>query len=361
MSVGSSWGGRRLSGSVGGARGGWWAGFTDVQRGWSWGRVAVAGGVSGVLLWFLFSQISVADVTAVLKGASPGLLVVAGGFYVVATVIRAARFGLILEVPVRRLTDLTAVAFAQSMLNNVLPARVGELSFVLLARMTFGSPLARGVGTLIVMRLLDYLGLMVVFVGVSFPRLDDLAPGARVVVAGTTLLLLPALLATVVLARARREHLDRLMRVVPRMALGSGAVRRFRDAALESMGAFSVLRMRRALVVVGGETLLVWLAYFGMYQFLLLAIGVFLPVWQAVIASTLSIFAMAVPWISLAGFGIVESGWVAGLMLVGLEREPAIASAFALHVLTLLVVLPTGLWGWLRARWGGPEPASPDA
>ena len=54
-----------------------------------------------------------------------------------------------------------------------------------------------------------------------------------------------------------------------------------------------------------------------------------------------------IPWIAVAQLGVVEAGWVAGLAVVGVPVENSLPASVILHLLLLIVCVPTGLGGLL--------------
>ena len=82
------------------------------------------------LIALLLRQIDPRDVLSLLWGVNLGWLLIACGWYAFTNMLRAYRFGVMLEIE-GRLTPLSILPemFALSFLNNVLPGRTGELSF----------------------------------------------------------------------------------------------------------------------------------------------------------------------------------------------------------------------------------------
>jgi uncharacterized protein (TIRG00374 family) len=118
--------------------------------------------VGGVLLWFAFARIDVADLARRLGQVQVAWLLLALGCYWAALGIRSWRWRIILS-PVSRLTFLQVyhglvVGYAA---NNVLPARLGELVRADYLGRRNGVSRLSVVGTIVVERLFD----VVVFIG----------------------------------------------------------------------------------------------------------------------------------------------------------------------------------------------------
>ncbi len=74
---------------------------------------------------------------------------------------------------------------------------------------------------------------------------------------------------------------------------------------------------------------------------------------------TFAVLSKAIPFITVGGLGAHEEGWTMGFMVVGFDKHTAIASGFAVNILTLLASLIFGGLGLvglaLARRWKQPD------
>ena len=114
----------------------------------------------------LFTQISPGDIVKTLSQINP-LCLIAGFFlYTGCYIFRTARFYYLLnrEIPV---PDLFPVVCLHNVINMVLPAKTGELSYVYLVNKHHGRTIGEGIATLLIARIFDIISISVLFL-VSF-------------------------------------------------------------------------------------------------------------------------------------------------------------------------------------------------
>jgi uncharacterized membrane protein YbhN (UPF0104 family) len=85
-----------------------------------------------------------------------------------------------------------------------------------------------------------------------------------------------------------------------------------------------------------GWSLLTWVGTFAWFAAFMQGIGIGQPFGLVVVGATFAMLAKAVPFITVGGFGAHEAGWTLGFSLVGMPVALAIASGFAVNLLTLL-------------------------
>ena len=86
-------------------------------------------------------------------------------------------------------------------------------------------------------------------------------------------------------------------------------------------------------------SLAVFLARYTFFMFALITFGVDIGFTQAVIVATAPILATIFPIQGIGGYGTIETGWVLGFMLIGIDKELALISGFGAHSLHLMFSL----------------------
>ena len=79
------------------------------------------------------------------------------------------------------------------------------------------------------------------------------------------------------------------------------------------------------------------------------------PFSQGRLRFDITILASTIPISGLGGWGMLEAGWAAGFLLVGLSKESAIATGFGVHILVFMVSAITGLLCWLPLKRQSPS------
>lgn len=87
---------------------------------------------------------------------------------------------------------------------------------------------------------------------------------------------------------------------------------------------------------VFGWSLAGWLTTFAWFAAFMQAINVPVPYPSVIVGATFATLTKALPFITVGGFGAHEAGWTFGFHLIGMSAELAIASGFAVNILTLL-------------------------
>ena len=147
-----------------------------------WRRLLpMVGGLALVIL--LVGQIEPGDVMGHLANASLGWLAVGCGWYVVTNLLRAFRFGVLLNLPGWRVAlAILPEMFALSFLNNVLPSRTGELSFPYFMQRRHQIPIGESATALLIARVFDYLAVISLYLIFALVELPNLAESAAQVI-----------------------------------------------------------------------------------------------------------------------------------------------------------------------------------
>ncbi len=227
---------------------------------------------------------------------------------IVGLLVRSARYYLLIGRWVG-FVPLVLVTAARNFLVDLLPARIGSLSYVYLLTRRFEAPLGP-VAT----------SVFAAFVVAAFLGLS------------------PAL----------RWSAERLARF-PRAA---DVARRFAQVAAEvdeSGGAGTTLALL-------GVSLVIRLLKFGAYWLLLLGVvrehdvtAAELPFWTAFLGIAGAELSATLPIHGIGGFGTYETAWTIGFRQLGLSSRVAILSGFATHLLSQLYDYTVGLVGLATA------------
>jgi uncharacterized protein (TIRG00374 family) len=303
-----------------------------------------------IIAWLL-SQISLRDVTGLLSNLSYLWLAVGVGCYFVTNVCRAFRLKVLLPNQTTHLPDLVSIAIAQSMFNNILPARVGELSLVYLLNRYERVPLSSATVALILARVFDLVAVAAIFVVAALVSLGDLPEKASIVIriVSVAMVLMVAVLVSAVRLGGRGLRL--IQRILGYFELDQHPTAEFGLAKmLQVMQAFEAIQTPKRYLYVFIWSLFVWFGTFAWFYAFLRSTGVQVAVTSLIVGSTFAVLSKAIPFISIGGLGAHEVGWTAGFILVGLDKTTAIASGFAVNILTILSSVVLGTLGLLRLR-----------
>ncbi len=316
--------------------------------------VALTG--TAIIVWLLLRQIQLTDIWELLVGVDGKWLLTGLGWYLLTNVLRAYRFGTLMDItgfhqPLRLLPEMIALSF----LNNVLPARSGELSFPYLMQRRHGTPVGNSLTYLLIVRIFDLVAVVMLFVVFIWLEKSQLTQAAGQAVTSVCLLLLPVLLILACLPWLGERglqagewilgHLNLTESKAGQWALGTGQ---------RAIGAMSQVHHIGTYGRVFLWSLLGWLTTFAWFAAFLQAIHVPVRYPLVVVGATLATLSKAIPLVTVGGLGAHEAGWALGFHLVGMPLEAAIASGFTVNILTLLASLMfTGFvfgYGWIWGR-----------
>jgi uncharacterized protein (TIRG00374 family) len=265
--------------------------------------------------------------------AQPAYLALGFGCYALANVLRARRFRALTgdQIPTR---VMLRTVILQNILNTFLPLRAGEASYLYMVHKSGVVKPGDNVGSLLGARVLDLLAALALPL-LALPLSSARATGGQlyvwvgvVTVVGGLCFALGVWQAELVAgwfeqrAQTRRAWLNRGLRL-----------------ASDVLKSFAQLRRGALFGRVGGLTLGCWVLVYLSGYLNLLAVGIRVPIWDAVFAYSFPNIASMTPFYMLGGFGVFEGTFGMGLHLVGVPLSVAMASGLVLHVAELLSVV----------------------
>jgi uncharacterized protein (TIRG00374 family) len=321
-----------------------------MKLGW---RGALGIVLSVAFLWWAFKDVPVVEVRARLAESNLWLFALSA---VVATLIfplRAIRWRVILDpvahgIPLGALWRSTAIGM---MVNNVAPARAGELARAFaITREDSRVGFVAAVASLAVDRMFDAVVLTAMLVvsvfAPGFPRDTMIAgqPASRyALVLGLGVLgLLLALYAVVFAPTLVLRIYDAVMgRVLPRFA------ERGRGILISFISGLAALRSPTRFLAVFLWTLLHWLVSAFAFYIGFRAVGIPAPFSAAVFLQGLIAYGVALPS-SPGFFGLFEASAKVGLAVYGIGETQAVTWAIGFHILSFIPITVIGAYYFAR-------------
>lgn len=314
-------------------------------------RLALSLGIAAGLLAALMALGGVrpAELLQGLERLDLASYAIALGLTIAVYVLRAWRFRVLLPERLRPgFARILSITSSYTMASVILPAKVGEASFVVYAGRVAGIGAAEGFACLLVARLLDFatlcLGMSiacaVLWATHAYENLGWLGPlGAA---------LLPFSLLLFALS-ARGDLLLRTASSASRfLGFGrTGAGRRILAASERTGEALRAAGSGKRLVAAALLSLPAWVCVF--LYCAVLARGLGLPadttLAKATFGSGLAILTTLLPVSAFANFGTLEAGWVLGFHALGIGTDLAYATGVGLHVVQIANTVLLGLLG----------------
>jgi len=313
----------------------------------SW-RSVVGIALSVVLLWWTLRDVSLSVVWHELASSSIPLFLASAFCATIIFPLRARRWQTILQpvapdTPLRPLWRATAIGM---MVNNLVPARAGEIARGYALTKQTKIPLPTSIASLAVDRLFDMLVLLLLavtaFLDPAFPRgariagqsLGSLAQGSI----GLVVLLVLALYALAFFPEQLvRAYELFARRVSPTLETKGKAV------LINFSEGLSVLRSPQRFLAVLAWTILHWLVNALAFWLGFKAVGMDLPFSAALFLQTLIAIGVALP--SAPGFfGVFEKLANVGLAIYGVGPDKATSWAIGYHILSFIPITVIGVY-----------------
>ena len=299
--------------------------------------------ISLALLWLLFSQVRTEDITATLSHIYVPALFAYMAVALLGAWLRAWRYKWLLRPQPISWGNILLVTFIRNSLIDLLPARIGSLSFIYVLNKRLGFAFETAASTFVVAFILDFLTLSpflvaaVMAVGLG----SDLISGPTLLSVSLAFfgLIFLALWKIVPLARVLLAVYRRILRLfgAEEKKLARHSLEKF-ELTIQSL---SLIRRRRMFFPVFLLSLFIRLAKYVSVYFLffgLLRSHGFaltdLSFWVFILGISGAEMTSALPVKGLAGFGTWESAWALTFRLMGFDARLAILSGIGVHLFT---------------------------
>lgn len=301
----------------------------------------------------LLSQIKIADIIVTLASIDPVYLIAGFVFYACSYFFRAMRF-YILMVRKVRLRDLFNIVCVHNMLNNILPARTGELSYIYLLKKLQNKKAGEGIATLFVVRIFDFITISLLFLVSAF-MMQGLPEMVIKMVWVIALFLGSITIFLIALLYVGNTFLNLVKRFFERFNWDK---KYFTDFLLrkgeETADSFEKIKANGKITVISLilTSLGIWLFLYSLNYIFIRGMDINLSYFEVMFASSFAVFTTILPIQGIGGFGTLECGWTTGFIAVGLTKEVAISSGFGFHILLWIYFLILGGWGLLKIGKG---------
>ncbi|MEA3254630.1 MAG: lysylphosphatidylglycerol synthase transmembrane domain-containing protein, partial [Candidatus Altiarchaeota archaeon] len=295
----------------------------------------------------LLSQIDVRYLFIVISSISPAHLLLGFILYSLCYLFRTLRFALILNKKVN-LKDLFLIVCVHNMANYLLPARTGEFSYVYLLKKSQGIRGSEGVATLMLARIFDVISISLIFFTSVF-MVRSLPPIVSNAISGVAFSLLFIVLFLVYLLYYGNRFTVLITGVCSKLnLLRFHLVDFLLEKLKEIVGNLSSIRSKKTVFYFFIYSIFIWSSLYSMIYVLLDGMSIHLGTWVVILGSTFAILTGILPVQGLGGFGTYEGAWAVVFIPLGISKETAIASGFAVHILFLLYSMILGSLGLHR-------------
>ncbi len=321
--------------------------------------------ISAALLTYLLSKIELQQLASTLVNLHLPSLALFIAISAVGLLARSLRYWVLLGKKIG-FWPLMLVTLVRNLFVDLLPARIGSLSYVYMVTARYGLPLDEALASFFLAFVFDIVAIAPLLLLALLAIGGTLPAGSWLLGGLAMLLLVGCLVALYLMGPALRLLAMTLSRVGTHWpASSAGRLEQIAQSVDSTANQVDASWQRGVALPVFLISIVVRLCKFGAYYCLLHAVlvphgytwgtlsfpMVFLGVAGAELSATL-------PLHSLAGFGTYEAAWTLGFTQLGMSTEIAILSGFATHLLSQIHDYGLGLLAFLwimRPRRGHPE------
>ena len=304
----------------------------------------------------LFTQISPGDIVRTLSQINP-LCLLAGFFlYIGCYIFRSVRFYYLLkkEIPV---TDLFSVVCLHNLINMVLPAKTGELSYVYLVNKHHGRTIGEGIASLIIARIFDIISISTLFL-VSFIIVVHSLTANTTLVYGVILVLGLFIVLLFFFLNKSRTFLQAGVNLCSCAGIDKTRVVNY----ILKKGEETVFALENArttneysLITIFLQSLGIWGCMYAFIALMVISMDVHAGLFAIFFACTFAFMTAILPVQGIGNFGTFEAGWTVGFLSIGVPPELAVSTGFGIHIISVLFSGILGFTGIIRLHFKKPQ------
>jgi len=327
---------------------------------WKWLTRLLPVGFGIIFVSWLLAKLDFRAAAVIIRQIPPSLVLLGFGAYLAGFALRAVRFRLLLpaDKPIKHLFSIVLVHYTAL---NIIPLRLGEVSYIYLLHKINHISTGFGVSNLIIARVFDLIAIALLFI-VSALITPVSSAWLRLVTVGVSLFLFGVLAVLMLVLMTKEQCVAGLTRGLRYCGLEQYTVTRrgLRELA-EIVKAFTVIQVKPQALKVFLLSVCIWLCIFGSNFLLFRAFQVDIAFLEVVIASTCIILLRFLPLQLISGVGLHEASWVVIAMAYGVPQDTAITSGFGAHIMGTAFLGLLGVIGLLRLHFGLKRYFVPDA
>jgi uncharacterized protein (TIRG00374 family) len=301
--------------------------------------------VTFLLLGIILSQIRIEDLITTIKSINKIYLVLGLFLYTLSYLFRGLRFHILLDKKIS-LNDLFHIVCVHNMVNSILPARSGELSYIYILKKYHNKSTGEGVATLMVARVLDFITISLLFFISSLfvSNLPEMFSNIIWVVVLFTALLAIFLIVLLYAGEIFLKFADAFFTTIKLNK--NSVVNFFLRKAREVVDSFTNIKNNGKMMELFIISFVIWFILYSLNYTLIKSLGMDIGFFEVLLASTFVVFMSVLPVQGLGGFGTYEVGWTIGFIGIGLTKELAINSGIVIHIIGIIYYVLLGMYGY---------------
>ncbi len=302
--------------------------------------------ISIFLMWFLLTKITIDDIKTVFSKVNPLYLILGFFIYIFSYIFRSIRFYFLLGKKIG-IKALFLIVCVHNMINMILPARTGELSYIYLLK-EHNIPLEERITTLAIARMFDFI-IIASFFLVSVLFLRKL-PG---IILSVFWVIAICLIALVILLCGLLYFGDTFKRAVNKLAIKL-KMHRFKTTNLiikiieDTILSFKIIKSRRIMLKTVILSIFIWMTLSLLFFLYTKAFQIELEFFEIIVIVSLIALLPLLPFYGAGGFGTTEATLTIFFMAFSITESVAIVASFGIHIVALIYIFILGIGGSLK-------------
>ena len=245
----------------------------------------------------LLKNIQYTEILNIAKQISTKTIILTFSTYTLMNLIRAIRIKRIFKkISFKKIVNIVLI---HNMINNILPFRIGELSYLYMIKKEESTK--KAIKSLLKLRLLDLTAITIIFItSMIFTNTNKNIKQLFIIITGTIIL-------TTIIFIRDKKNLD--------------------------------------LIKLTMDSIILWALSFLFYYIFTKTFNIQLSFFQVSIAATLIILTTIIPINGVAGLGTTELAWTIGLLTFGIDKKIAITTGIIIHLFRITYFSILGLIG----------------
>lgn len=307
--------------------------------------------VTIILVSFFLFQININDLTDGLKQINPVYFILGFVLYLCSYIFRTCRFYVLLNKEIR-FKDLFYVVCIHNLVNNILPARTGELSYVYILNKLHNRSMSDGIASLTVVRFFDFITIFLLFF-ISVSRIQIESQFIANSLGFITLFMMLVIFLFLTFFFYGNRFISNTRKILEKFGPRNKKsfiylLGKFEDVikSFEKIRSFEKIIFLELIALSFGA----WLSLYLFNYILIKTLNINLDFLTVIFSTSFAVFTTVLPIQGIGGFGTLEGGWSAGLIAAGLKSDVAICSAFLFHIVMIIYFLILGFLGFLGMK-----------
>jgi len=302
-----------------------------------------------VLVVFLLSYIRISDVIAAFNEISLHYIVMGLILYVFIYCLRTLRFQILLNNKLR-FKELFVIVCLHNLMNNIMPARAGEFSYLyLVKKSTKNISAGESIASLLLVRLFDIIGISIIFL--TSALMVEVSSSLHLLKIIATVLIGIVMLLLFCIVLFGDHFVCLVTKVMISLKIDDKKIVAFLQIKLkETIESLNIINNPRIIIYTLVLSILINFSMFLIGYLLIYGLGIHIGIFEIFVAGTVALFTTVLPIQGFLNFGTMEAGFAMGFSLFNVPKEISIAIGFSYHIILIVYLIILGGYGLYKSK-----------